>query len=54
MILTLFDYGSLFYRNTNVSLVNKLQTLRIICGLPKRENTDSLHKKLNLMFLSER
>lgn len=51
MILTLFDYGCISYRSTNSSLVNKLQTLqnkaiRIICGLPKYENTDTLHKKL--------
>lgn len=26
----------------------------IICGLSKRENTDSLHRKLNLLFLKER
>lgn len=59
MILTLFDYGALFYRSVSVSVLNEFQTLqnkaiRIICGLPKRENTDSLHKKLNLMFLSKR
>lgn len=59
MILTLFDYGSLFYSNTNASLISRLQILqnkgiRIICNLPKRENTDLLHKNLNLLFLSER
>lgn len=59
MILTLFDYGSLFYRGVNISLINKLQVyqnkaIRIICLLPKRQNTDDLHKNLNLLFLEER
>lgn len=59
MVLTLFDYGSLFYHSANISLLNRLQTLqnkaiRIICGLPKRENTDYLHTKINLLFLTER
>lgn len=59
MILSIMDYGSIFYSSANYSSIKKLQTLqikaiRIILKLPKMTNTDNSHKELGLQLLEER
>lgn len=59
MILSIIDYGSIFYGSANSNHLKRLQSIQnkaisIIALLPKRTNTDYYHDELGIQFLEER